>query len=125
MPRRADVGVRLTDTPMEGVPVLVPRRSRDLLTARALAEHELAAARPAQQPAVARDDLATREGHAGDAAHGEAVERIVAGARVERALIDGLRRCGIEDQQICVAPDRDRPLLRIESEELCGCRRER
>src|SRR5690349_2018592 len=79
-----------------------PWRS-SVLPARALAEHELAAARTAQQASVARHDLTARQRDARDAAHREAVERVVAGARVEQAFVDRFGGRRVKEQQIGVA----------------------
>src|SRR5581483_6003412 len=90
---------------------------------------------PAQQvtpaPGLARElavpghHLAARQRQDRPAPQGEAVERVVAGARVEPALVDPAGRGGIEQDHVGVAADRDGALLRVEPEDAGGVRGER
>src|SRR5687767_12676125 len=80
--------------------------------------------RPAQELAVPCDDLAARhrkDRHAGD---GEGVERVVAGARMQPALVDRLDLARIEENKVGVAADRDGAFPRIEAEDPGRVRRE-
>jgi len=52
------------------------------------------------------------------------MERIVAGARMQSALVEHLRAIGVEEDEVSVAPDCDRALRGIEAEDARGIRAE-
>src|SRR5262245_65450507 len=81
----------------------------------ALSKEELTAARPTREASVAGDDVSSRQGHARDAPDGEAVKWIVSGARMQCALVDGLRGRGVEQQEVGIAAHGEGALARVET----------
>src|SRR5262245_33852058 len=87
-------------------------------SARALPQKVLTAARPAQKGTVSGDNLAAGERQHGHARHGEGVEGVVAGTRVQPTLVDNLHPARVEEDKVGVAADRHGTFPRIEAEYL-------
>src|SRR5262249_6734838 len=87
-------------------------------------QQEAPAPRATHQLALARPPLPARHRQHWRALEREAVERVVAGARVQPALVDDAGARGVEQDEVRVAADRDRPLLRIQAEDARGVGRE-
>src|SRR6266403_2925249 len=100
-------------------------RARSGARARPAAEHVTSAAGLAHELALPGHDLAAGEGQHRHAAQLEAVERIVAGPRVEPPLVDHATARRIEEDHVGVAAPRDRAILRIEPEDARRVGRER
>src|SRR2546426_1244404 len=73
---------------------------------------------------VARDDLAPRQGQHEQPLEREAVERVVARARVQPPLVHYPGAGRIEQDEVGIAAHRDRALLRVEPEDAGGIGRE-
>src|SRR6266566_2238099 len=93
--------------------------------ARPMAEQVPPAPGLAYELALPRHDLAAGEGQHRHPAQLEAVERIVAGPRVELPLVDHAVARRIEENHVRVAAHRDRALLGIEPEDARRIGRER
>src|SRR5229473_3304551 len=93
--------------------------------ARPMAEQVPPAPGLAHELALPRHDLAAGEGQHRHPAQLEAVERIVAGPRVELPLVDHALARRIEENHVRVTAHRDRALLGIEPEDARRVGRER
>src|ERR1700730_7463025 len=100
-------------------------RARSGARARPVAEQVPPAPGLAHELALPRHDLAAGEGQHRHPAQLEAVERIVAGPRVEPPLVDHAPAGRIEEDHVGVAAHRDRALLRVEPEDAGRVGRER